>query len=521
MAKKKTSLPVTCHYSIRAGAGCGKSTTLEWTEGKVPKKVKPSDQQEAIFDALRERKSESRKVRVACFNTSIMDELAPKFPGADVRNNHKLGYHSLLKYMNVKGGYNYCKGDKYNKIAKSIIGNPYDNHKLWPVTTTALKLVDLARSTLTGQRLANTIQEGETAHDNNLWEVTQSELIDMASFYNVDIEDPSALQYVNILINEGIKHSREVIDFTDMVFLPNVFGCGPDKVSRCYIDEMQDLNAAQHGLLHGTAEQFVVVGDVYQSIYGFAGADPESMPRFEAATKATLLPLTITRRCPKSHVEVAKRYLPSDFGFRAADTAPDGKVVHTDFTIEFYISLEGTDNLCLSRTNAPMVQACFTCWKNNIPALIRGRDIARNLVAVIKRMKASSTSQLAVKLQEEYEPKITTFKELDRADQAAAKQDELDLLLLFATESKSVDDCINNIYRMFDDDTVKDRAIQFSTIHKAKGLEAKNVAILTPELLPHPGISKLGPFWARQELNIAYVCYTRGKDTLFINTGRK
>jgi superfamily I DNA/RNA helicase len=124
-------------------------------------------------------------------------------------------------------------------------------------------------------------------------------------------------------------------------------------------------------------------------------------------------------------------------------------------------------------------------------------------------------------LQEEYEPKITTFKELDRADQAAAKQDELDLLLLFATESKSVDDCINNIYRMFDDDTVKDRAIQFSTIHKAKGLEAKNVAILTPELLPHPGISKLGPFWARQELNIAYVCYTRGKDTLFINTGRK
>lgn len=149
--------------------------------------------------------------------------------------------------------------------------------------------------------------------------------------------------------------------------------------------------------------------------------------------------------------------------------------------------------------------------------MIRGRDIAKNLAAVIKKMKADTNEQLVVKLIESYEPKIATAKASDKADLAAAKQDELDLLILFATETKTPKECVDAIFKMFDDETSKERAIQFSTIHKAKGLEAENVAILTPDLLPHPGICRLGPFWTRQELNIAYVCYTRGKQTMFIN----
>jgi superfamily I DNA/RNA helicase len=514
MAKKATAI---ANYSIRAAAGCGKSTTLVWTESKVPKGIKPSDQQLMIFDSLREKKKAGRSVRVACFNTAIMHELEPQFPGADVRNNHKIGYHATTNYLGIKPKFGFVKGDKYNKIAHEVIGNPYNDQSLWPVITSTIKLVDLARSTLAGNRLASKSQSGETAERNNLWEVSQDELLKMAAFYNMDIEDLDSVQYVEDIINIGIKRSRECFDFTDQIFLPNVFGCKPPKVHRCYIDEMQDLNAAQHGLLHDTAEQFVVVGDIYQSIYGFAGADPESMPRFEQYAQAKLLPLTITRRCPHSHVALAKRFLPDDFGFAAAPTAKEGTVIKCKFDVEFYKSLEGKDNLCLSRTNAPMVQACFLCWKNNIPALIRGRNIAKNLADTIKRMKASNNADLAVKLIEYYEPKIETFKALDKADMAAAKQDELDLLMIFVTETKNPDECVNSIYKMFDDETSKERAIQFSTIHKAKGLEADHVAVLTPDLLPHPGICRLGPFWTRQEMNIAYVCYTRGKDTLYLN----
>lgn len=511
---------VSDNYSIRAGAGCGKSTTLEWTETGVPKGIQPSEQQEAIFDALKCKKSASYKGRVACFNTSIMKELEPRFPGLDVRNNHKLGYHSTVKFLNIKPKFGFVKGNKYEKLARTLIGNPYNDSSLWPTYTNAIKLASMARITLTGSSLRNTTFSSASATQDTLWEVSQSQLLDMATFYSIDVtEAPDALKYVEPLINAGIASAREGFDFDDMVFLPNVFGCRPDKVDRCYIDEMQDLNAAQHGLLEGTAEQFVIVGDVHQSIYGFAGADPQSMPRFESAIDAKLLPLTVTRRCPHKHVEYCKRFLPDSFAeqFRAADSAPDGSIEYQKFDDKFYASLEGTSNLCLSRTNAPMVRACFMCWKNNIPAVIRGRNVASTLAKVIKRINASDNESLIRTLIEEYEAKVQKLKAADKLDLAEAKRDELDILVVFATETKTPDECVDKLFKMFDDADAKERAVQFSTVHKAKGLEADNLAILTPELLPHPGISKIGEFWAEQERNIAYVCATRGKDKMFLN----
>ena len=515
--RKNTSLN---NFSIRAGAGCGKSTTLEWAETGVPKGITPSSQQEDIFAALKRKKSSTYKARVACFNKSIMEELTPRFPNLDVRNNHKLGYHATVKFLNVKAKYGFVKGNKYDKIAYDLIGNPYDNQALWPVNTVALKLASMARITLTGNvRTASTFCP-KSAPSAALWEVSESELLDMAQFYSIDVTDaPEALKWVEPIINEGIKQSRSNFDFDDMVFLPNVFGCRPDKVDRCYIDEMQDLNAAQHGLLMGTAEQFVIVGDVQQSIYGFAGADPLSMPRFEEQIGATLLPLTITRRCPHKHVEYCKQFLPKDFAdqFQAAESAPYGTIQERRFDIDFYKTLEGTSNLCLSRTNAPMVRACFSCWKAGIPAVIRGRNIASALAKVVKRYKASDNETLIRLLMTDYQEKVQKLRAADKEDIAHAKQDELDILIEFATETATPDECVSKLFTMFDDQTIKDRAIQFSTVHKAKGLEADNLAILTPDLLPHPGISKIGEFWAQQERNIAYVCATRGKNAMYLN----
>lgn len=515
---------ITDHYgnlAIRAGAGCGKSTTLQWNEVGVPAGITPSEQQEAIFNALKVQKS-LYSVRVSCFNNSIQQELEPLFPHADVRTNHALGYHTTTKFLNVKPKYGFVKGNKYNKLANSIIGNPYDDNSLWPIVTTALKLCDMARITLCGQPLRSghhdRITDGSIAESKVLWEVTQSELIEMATFYGIDIEDGEALKYVEELINAGIKTCRDGFDFADMVFLPNVFGCKPDKVFRCYIDEMQDLNAAQHGLLLGTAEQYVVVGDVHQSIYGFAGADPNSMPRFEKAVDADQLPLTITRRCPHSHVEYVKQFLPADFAalFQAAPSAPQGTIEEVGFNPEFYNTLVGTSNLCLSRTNAPMVRDCFSCWRHNVPAVIRGRNVAQTLANVIKRAKADNNVDLITELRDDYEARIDKLKAADKPDLADAKNDELEILVCFATETKTLKDCVDKLYRMFDD-TAMANGVQFSTVHKAKGLEADNLAILTPSLLPHPGISKIGPFWAEQERNIAYVCGTRGKDTMYLN----
>ena len=54
--------------------------------------------------------------------------------------------------------------------------------------------------------------------------------------------------------------------------------------------------------------------------------------------------------------------------------------------------------------------------------------------------------------------------------------------------------------------------IVFCTIHKAKGLEAKNIFILNPELLPHPMAKR--DWQIEQEMNLKYVAITRSLDTL-------
>jgi superfamily I DNA/RNA helicase len=195
-------------------------------------------------------------------------------------------------------------------------------------------------------------------------------------------------------------------------------------------------------------------------------------------------------------------------------------VTDVGFGPEFYKSLEGTSNLLLSRTNAPMVQACFTCWKNNIPALIRGRDVAATIANTIKRHSGKggrTNAEISADIIDEFDAKITNYRAQDRDDMAEAKIDEREVILSFLAETKTPEDAIKAVWDMFDD-RAKARAIQFSTVHKAKGLEADNIGILTPSILPHPGICKMGAFWTRQEKNIAYVCYTRGKQNMFLNT---
>jgi ATP-dependent exoDNAse (exonuclease V) alpha subunit len=58
----------------------------------------------------------------------------------------------------------------------------------------------------------------------------------------------------------------------------------------------------------------------------------------------------------------------------------------------------------------------------------------------------------------------------------------------------------------------------FSSIHKAKGLEATRAMILMPNLLPHPMVfkSNVVEVGLEQERNLAYVAVTRAMSELII-----
>jgi ATP-dependent exoDNAse (exonuclease V) beta subunit len=58
----------------------------------------------------------------------------------------------------------------------------------------------------------------------------------------------------------------------------------------------------------------------------------------------------------------------------------------------------------------------------------------------------------------------------------------------------------------------KDEGISLSTIHKAKGLEANNVFIICPSLMPSKSAKQ--EWEITQEKNLIYVAYTRAKNKL-------
>src|SRR5690606_29585518 len=59
--------------------------------------------------------------------------------------------------------------------------------------------------------------------------------------------------------------------------------------------------------------------------------------------------------------------------------------------------------------------------------------------------------------------------------------------------------------------------VLFSSVHRAKGLEAERVFVLCPHLMPHPMAKQ--PWEREQEMHLKYVAITRAKeDLIFVRT---
>ena len=73
----------------------------------------------------------------------------------------------------------------------------------------------------------------------------------------------------------------------------------------------------------------------------------------------------------------------------------------------------------------------------------------------------------------------------------------------------TVEQLVDKTNRIFD---IATPTVVGSTVHRAKGLEADNVFILRPDLMPHPMAKQAWEI--QQEQNCMYVAITRAKKTL-------
>jgi hypothetical protein len=252
----------------------------------------------------------------------------------------------------------------------------------------------------------------------------------------------------------------------------------------------------------------------HNSIYGFRGADSDSMDNFRTTFNATELPLSITYRCPKNVVKVAKQFVKN---IEPSDTAKDGLVepINRDSMLE---KVED-GNLILCRTNAPLVKVAFELIKQRKKVVILGKDIGKNLIKIVDKQKAYDDNDLLKKVaryeirqQEllrmiengEYNPKYKS--------QVMNAIDSCAVITTVAQEVNTVHEVKSTIAEIFSDTK---NGIICSSIHKAKGLENNRVFIYGyEELMPHPMAET--PEEVKQEYNIKYVAITRAKKELYL-----
>src|SRR5207245_2013953 len=122
---------------------------------------------------------------------------------------------------------------------------------------------------------------------------------------------------------QALKQTEGVVDFDDLlVYTVQLFERYPEvakaygtRYSHLLLDEFQDTNAVQFGLVQSLAKHAKTVSvfaDDDQAIFRFAGADSENIVRFTQKLKAKEYPLSINYRCRSEIVARANLLIQAD-----------------------------------------------------------------------------------------------------------------------------------------------------------------------------------------------------------------
>lgn len=305
------------------------------------------------------------------------------------------------------------------------------------------------------------------------------------------------------------------VDFDDMVYAPLFHNLRLFEYDWVLIDEAQDTNRSRRLLalrMLKRGGRMVAVGDSCQAIFGFTGADADSLDRIAESVNAIRLPLTITYRCPKAVVAYAQNWVSH---IHAADTAPEGVLSHIDLEALVTSAIPGDVVLC--RFTKPLIENVYSFIAAGIPAKVEGRQIGEGLIALASRWKVKSFTTLTDRLNTYVERETAKWRAKENEAKAAGIEDQVKCLFVVIDRAKAKSPNTKNpvaviteeIAAIFEDN-VSGKVVTFSTIHKAKGREWHRVFWLQTGKAA----------WARkaweekQEEHINYVGATRAKHEL-------
>ena len=465
---------------VNAVAGSGKTTTLLGLGRRLP----PEQHSGALFVA---------------FNKSIANKLEGTLPATlKAHTLHSVGYTFLRRASN-----NTVTQDakKYSVLIDRHLPAASENKGL---ADDVAKLVHFTMMTLTNpnDRLA---------------------LEELASKHDIGVEDWNITAHcVKQVIAQGRADWENGVSFDDMVYLPNVLDIPVRQYKMLYCDEAQDLSKAQLGLLlrlRAPGGRIFFVGDPHQAIFGFAGADTNSVENIFAATQAHRLPLSVCYRCPTSHLKLAQAIVPD---IQAREDAPEGviaSVTENDLFVSAELRAKPGD-MILCRVAAPLVDIALRLRAAHVPSKVRGLDIAEAWTQIADEAAKPGWAMFSASLEAYAGRKMHALRAVGASElELDALRDRVNGVRRIHRQvlKDDADATANNlrsaIKDLFTDEAENPNAVLLSTVHRAKGLEGERVYILKEELMPHPKAATDEE--KRQESNLRYVALTRAKNALY------
>jgi DNA helicase II / ATP-dependent DNA helicase PcrA len=313
---------------------------------------------------------------------------------------------------------------------------------------------------------------------------------------------------------EKAKRRRNAIDFEDL--LEKVvshlaehdrdLGIVRSRYAAFTVDEYQDVNVLQQTLLEtllGRRDDVCVVGDDYQSIYGFTGASPSYLLKFaDRYPDATVITLTDNHRSTPEILQIANRLVPKlgGSGKRLRATLPSGakpaihvyasgedEVAATVKTIRAEMTA-GTplrEIAILFRINSRTEPYEEALTKARIPYQVAEgsflqRAAAKSFLARCRGMDpATATLEAVIEITDGlgFDPE----PDPGLGDNELTRQQDLARLRAFAETSSTdrIDSFVAELRDRFDGDS-NAQGVRLLTLHRSKGLEFEVVFI--PEL---------------------------------------
>lgn len=442
---------------ISARAGAAKTTSLVEGSKYIPKG------KTALFCA---------------FNKSIQEELKKKLNSKiECMTLHSLGYRAVrLRFGNVE-----LNDYKCHNIVENIISEPKKNYDLIKNICETVRFCKL-----------NMVD-------------TPANIEKIITKYDIDLCEVELKQFIShvCLAMRRCKEQTNVIDFTDMLWMPFVYNLPVGSYDFVLIDESHDISKIMVELALSAVKKdgrVVAVLDDKQNIYSFAGADETVYDNLKSRLNPKELFLPICYRCPSSIIKLAQTLVPD---IQVAPNAIEGEIHHIH-TSEI-IKLAKPGSYVISRYNAPLIKSCMMFLKNQIPANILGRDIGDGLSHIIKKSKKKKVKELLEWLNKwEATEKENLLAKYPHASTESIA-DRADCIRMLSESATSIDEVKTNIKNLFKDGD-EAHIVLHSSIHRVKGKEQNDVFVLADTLQN----------FDQTEINIKYISYTRAKKRLFL-----